>query len=78
MAELNIEELSRKVALNAFEKLMNTDYHGRPFKEWIQLAQQAEAREYCENCGGCVMSKPDPFHCEIYEAAHGGFLDAEI
>ena len=24
----------------------------------------------CENCGGCVLCKPDPERCEIYEVYH--------
>ena len=34
------------------------------------IAKKTEQREFCENCGGCVLCKPDPERCEIYEVYH--------
>lgn len=61
-----------EIVQNARERLLASDYHGRTIAEWMALITQAEKREYCEKCGGCVMCEPDPDHFEIYEAAHRG------
>lgn len=61
-----------EIVNNARERLLASDYCGRTIAEWMALITQAEKREFCEKCGGCVMCEPDPDRCEIYEAAHRG------
>lgn len=68
----DMEALADEVAVRAKERLLNSDYHGRTIREWMELISKAERREFCEKCGACVMFEPDPEHCEIYQAAHGG------
>ena len=67
-----MEALADEVAVRAKERLLNSDFHGRTIREWMELIIKAKRREFCEKCGACVMSEPDPEHCEIYQAAHGG------
>lgn len=68
----DMDALAVEVAARAKEKVLNSDYHGRTIREWMELISKAERREFCEKCGACVMSEPDPEHCEIYQSAHGG------